>query len=102
MVVELAGGFAVVGAGAWLFGRAQPAAVRGALSRRSLRGFICPDRAALSRGELAETASRAEFAEKKPHAESAEFAEMNRTRRTQRRGRGQTRRPGVADAAAAG
>ena len=45
-------GFAVVGAGAWLFGRAQPAAVRGALTRRSLKGFICPDRAALSVGEL--------------------------------------------------
>ena len=49
-------GFAVVGAGAWLFGRAQPAAVRGALTRRSLKGFICPDRAALSIGEL--TAAR--------------------------------------------
>ena len=53
MVVELASGFAVVGAGAWLFGRAQPAAVRGAFSRRSLRGFVCPDRAALSLVELA-------------------------------------------------
>ena len=45
-------GFAVVGAGAWLFGRAQPAAVRGTLTRRSLRGFICPDRGSLSVGEL--------------------------------------------------
>ena len=46
-------GFAVVGAGTWLFGRAQPAAVRGALTRRSLKGFICPDRGSLSVGELA-------------------------------------------------
>ena len=53
MVVELASGFAVVGAGAWLFGRAQPAAVRGAFSRRSLRGFVCPDRGSLAVGELA-------------------------------------------------
>ena len=54
MMVELASGFAVVGAGAWLFGRAQPAAVRGALKSRGLKGFICPDRGALTRGELAE------------------------------------------------
>ena len=53
MVVELASGFAVVGAGAWLFGRAQPAAVRGTLRSRGLKGFICPDRGALSIGELA-------------------------------------------------
>ena len=75
MVVELSSGFAVVGAGAWLFGRAQPAAVRGTLRSRGLRGFVCPDRAALSRGELAETLPHAGVAEKKPHAESAEFAE---------------------------
>ena len=54
MVAELSSGFAVVGAGAWLFGRAQPAAVRGAFSRRSLRGFVCPDRAALSLCEIGE------------------------------------------------
>ena len=47
-------GFAVVGAGAWLFGLAQPAAVQGVFTRRSLRGFICPDRATLSIVELAE------------------------------------------------
>ena len=71
MVAELASGFAVVGAGAWLFGRAQPAAVRGTLRVRGLKGFICPDRGALSRGELAETASHAGF---KSHAENAESA----------------------------
>ena len=49
MVVELAGGFAVVGAGAWLFGRAQPAAVRGTLKNRALKGFVCPDRPFLTR-----------------------------------------------------
>ena len=75
MVAELSSGFAVVGAGAWLFGRAQPAAVRGTLRVRGLKGFVCPDRAALSRGELADTVPHAGFAEKKPHAESAEFAE---------------------------
>lgn len=53
MVAELASGFAVVGAGSWLFGRAQPAAVRGAFTRRFLRGFICPDRGSLTIGELA-------------------------------------------------
>ena len=54
MVVELAGGFAVVGAGAWLFGRAQPAAVRGAFARRRLKGFVCPDRGSLTVGDLAD------------------------------------------------
>ena len=53
MVVELSGGFAVVGAGAWLFGRAQPAAARGTLKSRSLKGFVCPDRGALAYGGLA-------------------------------------------------
>ena len=53
VVAELSSGFAVVGAGAWLFGRAQPAAVRGTLRSRGLKGFICPDRGALSIGELA-------------------------------------------------
>ena len=53
MVVELSSGFAVVGAGAWLFGRAQPAAVRGTLRIRGLKGFVCPDRGSLSVGELA-------------------------------------------------
>ena len=67
MVVELSSGFAVVGAGAWLFGRAQPAAVRGTLRSRGLRGFVCPDRGALSRGELSA---------EKSHAESAENAEQ--------------------------
>ncbi len=71
MVVELSGGFAVVGAGAWLFGRAQPAAVRGTLKSRRLKGFICPDRGALTRGELAEIVPNAKSAEKRSHAEPA-------------------------------
>ena len=53
VVAEIASGFAVVGAGTWLFGRAQPAAVRGTLARKSLRGFVCPDRNSISVGELA-------------------------------------------------
>ena len=80
MVVELSSGFAVVGAGAWLFGRAQPAAVRGTLRSRGLKGFVCPDRGALSRGELSAEKSHAESAENaefKSHAESAESAEQD-------------------------
>ena len=80
MVVELSGGFAVVGAGAWLFGRAQPAAVRGTLRVRGLKGFVCPDRGALSRGELSAEKSHAESAENaelKSHAESAEGTEQD-------------------------
>ena len=79
MVVELSSGFAVVGAGAWLFGRAQPAAVRGTLRVRGLKGFVCPDRGALSRGELSAEKSHAESAETaefKSHAESAEGTEQ--------------------------
>ena len=79
MVAELSSGFAVVGAGAWLFGRAQPAAVRGTLRVRGLKGFVCPDRGALSRGELSAEKSHAESAENaefKSHAESAENADF--------------------------
>ena len=38
-------GCARVSAGAWLVGRAQPAACRGVCRSRALRGFIVPDRA---------------------------------------------------------
>ena len=79
MVAELSSGFAVVGAGAWLFGRAQPAAVRGTLKSRGLRGFVCPDRGALTRGELTGGMSRTERAGNagiESHAESAENAEL--------------------------
>ena len=55
---EISGGFAVVGAGAWLFGPAQPAASRGTLRRRGLKGFVCPDRAALSLCEIAAPGSQ--------------------------------------------
>ena len=77
--MELSSGFAVVGPGAWLFGAAQPAAVRGTLRVRGLKGFVCPDRGALSRGELSAEKSHAESAantEFKSHAESAENAEF--------------------------
>ena len=67
-------GFAVVGAGAWLFGRAQPAAVRGALTRRSLKGFICPDRAALSIGELTPTGGAGGAAPRPSQDDAAEQA----------------------------
>ena len=80
MVAELSSGFAVVGAGAWLFGRAQPAAVRGTLRVRGLKGFVCPDRGALSRGELSAEKSHAESAENaefKSHTESADGTEQD-------------------------
>lgn len=60
---EIAGGFAVVGAGAWLFGPAQPAASRGTLRRRGLKGFVCPDRAALSLCEIAAPGSHVQKSE---------------------------------------
>ena len=85
MVAELSSGFAVVGAGAWLFGRAQPAAVRGTLKSRGLRGFVCPDRGALTRGELTGGMSRTERAGNagiESHAESAENAESAETMRS--------------------
>ena len=85
MVAELSSGFAVVGAGAWLFGRAQPAAVRGTLRSRGLKGFVCPDRGALTRGELTGGMSRTERAGNagiESHAESAENAESAETMRS--------------------
>ena len=77
--MELSSGFAVVGPGAWLFGAAQPAAVRGTLRVRGLKGFVCPDRGALTRGELTGGMSRTERAGNtgiESHAESAENAEL--------------------------
>lgn len=53
-------GFATVGAGVWLTGRDQPAAVRGVFSTAGLKGFIVPDRrelAVLDTGEEAYLAS---------------------------------------------
>ena len=78
--MELSSGFAVVGPGAWLFGAAQPAAVRGTLRVRGLKGFVCPDRGALSRGELSAEKSHAESAENaefKSHTESADGTEQD-------------------------
>ena len=74
MTVDLASGFAVVGSGVWLFGRAQPAAVRGAFQRRFLRGFICPDRAALSIGELAAAEGAGDEAPRPSQDDAAEQA----------------------------
>lgn len=41
-------GFATVGAGSWLVGQGQPAAVREKFSIKGLKGFIVPDRRVLS------------------------------------------------------
>ena len=74
---EISGGFAVVGAGAWLFGPAQPAASRGTLRRRGLKGFVCPDRAALSLCEIAAPGSQVQKSEPsngEPPAERQEAA----------------------------
>lgn len=41
-------GFATVGAGSWLVGQGQPAAVREKFAIKGLKGFIVPDRRTLS------------------------------------------------------
>ena len=53
-------GFAEVGAGAWLAGRAQPVAFSGDAVRRRRKGWFVRDRASL---ELTETSGRAWFAD---------------------------------------
>ena len=50
--VKIEGGFAEVGAGAWLMGRGQPAAFFGSAVRRRRKGFFLRDRSAL---DLVET-----------------------------------------------
>ena len=57
--VTIEGGFAEVGAGAWLMGRAQPAAFFGQAVRRRRKGWIVRDR---SRLDLVETTGRARLA----------------------------------------
>ena len=58
--VTLESGFAEVGAGAWLVGRAQPAACFGETVRRRRKGWIVRDRARL---DLVETTGTAKCAE---------------------------------------
>ena len=57
---EIAGGFAEVGAGAWLMGRGQPAAFFGKAVRRPRRGWRVRDR---SRLDLVETTAAAKCAD---------------------------------------
>ncbi|MBP5227365.1 MAG: hypothetical protein J6336_08270 [Kiritimatiellae bacterium] len=58
--VKLENGFAEVGAGAWLMGRAQPVAFFGSLLRRRRKGFFLPDRSHLSLIETGRTAQCAD------------------------------------------
>jgi hypothetical protein len=60
--VTLESGFAEVGAGAWLVGRAQPAACFGEAVRRRRKGWIVRDRARLDLVETTGTAKCAEAA----------------------------------------
>ena len=58
--VKIEGGFAEVGAGAWLMGRGQPAAFFGSAVRRRRKGFFLRDRSAL---DLVETTGAAKCAD---------------------------------------
>ena len=58
--VKIEGGFAEVGAGAWLMGRGQPAAFLGSAVRRRRKGFFLRDRSAL---DLVETTAVAKCAD---------------------------------------
>jgi len=60
VAVEIAGGFAEVGAGEWLMGRGQPAAFFGKAVRRPRRGWRVRDR---SRLDLVETTAAAKCAD---------------------------------------
>jgi len=59
-MVKIEGGFAEVGAGAWLMGRGQPAAFFGSAVRRRRKGFFLRDRSAL---DLVETTAAAKCAD---------------------------------------
>jgi hypothetical protein len=50
--VDIANGFAAIGAGLWLLAPSQPAAFEGAMTRRRRTGWRVPDRAALNLVEL--------------------------------------------------
>jgi len=58
--VKIEGGFAEVGAGAWLMGRGQPAAFFGSAIRRRRKGFFLRDRSAF---DLVETTAAAKCAD---------------------------------------
>ncbi len=58
--VKIEGGFAEVGAGAWLMGRGQPAAFLGSAVRRRRKGFFLRDRSAL---DLVEATAAAKCAD---------------------------------------
>lgn len=58
--VKIEGGFAEVGAGAWLMGRGQPAAFFGSAVRRRRRGFFLRDRSVL---DLVETTAATKCAD---------------------------------------
>lgn len=58
--VTIEGGFAEVGAGAWLMGRAQPAAFFGEAARRRRKGWVVRDRGRL---DLVETTAAAKCAD---------------------------------------
>ena len=60
--VKLENGFAEVGAGTWLMGRAQPVAFFGALLRRRRKGFFLRDRGDLSLVETSRSARCADAA----------------------------------------
>ncbi|MBR4189447.1 MAG: hypothetical protein IKQ55_05735 [Kiritimatiellae bacterium] len=50
--MDIANGFAAIGAGLWLLAPSQPAAFEGAMTRRRRTGWRVPDRAALDLVEL--------------------------------------------------
>ena len=58
--MKIEGGFAEVGAGAWLMGRGQPAAFLGSAVRRRRKGLFLRDRSAL---DLVETTAAAKCAD---------------------------------------
>ena len=51
-LVDIANGFAGIGAGLWLVGNCQPAAFEGSCARRRRKGWRVPDRGALDLVEL--------------------------------------------------
>lgn len=59
-MVTIENGFAEVGAGAWLMGRAQPAAFFGSALRRRRKGWVVRDRGSL---DLVETTAKAKCAD---------------------------------------
>ena len=56
VATKIEGGFAEVGAGAWLMGRGQPAAFFGAALRRHRKGFFLRDRSSIDLVETTDSA----------------------------------------------